>query len=60
MIDKTRRQLLGADVVKDNVQRAEKALQKMEISLKAQYPTLIIETIDLFSSSINKDWTKAD
>lgn len=45
VIDKTGKQLLGADIVKDNVQRAENALRQMEMSLKAQYPTLIIETI---------------
>lgn len=45
VIDKTGKQLLGADIVKDNVQRAENTLRQMEVSLKAQYPTLIIETI---------------
>jgi nucleotide-binding universal stress UspA family protein len=45
VIDKTGKQLLGADIVKGNVQRAENALRQMEISLKTKYPTLIIETI---------------
>lgn len=45
VIDRTGKQLLGADVVKDNVQRAEKKLQQMRASLKSQYPALIIETI---------------
>ncbi len=45
VIDKTGKQLLGTDIVKDNVQRAENALRQMEVSLKAQYPKLIIETI---------------
>ncbi|SQA90096.1 universal stress protein UspC [Chryseobacterium balustinum] len=45
VIDKTGKQLLGADIVKGDVQRAENALRQMEISLKTKYPTLIIETI---------------
>lgn len=45
VIDKTGKQLLGADIVKDNVQRAENALREIELSLKAKYPKLIIETI---------------
>lgn len=45
VIDKTGKQLLGADIVQDNVEKAEIALQKLERSLRSKYPKLFIQTI---------------
>lgn len=45
VIDKTGKQLLGADIVKDNVKRAEDKLKKLKLSLQAEYPKLFIETV---------------
>ncbi|MFY1045764.1 universal stress protein [Chryseobacterium sp. GP-SGM7] len=57
VIDKTGKQLLGADVVKNNVKRVEKTFQKMKTSLVSEYPKLVIETIltsDTLINGINK------
>ena len=57
VIDKTGKQLLGADIVQDNVEKAEKALQKLELSLKTKYPKLFIESIlknDILIHGINE------
>lgn len=56
VIDKTGRQLLGADIVKDNVQRAEHTLENLRISLAAAHPKLFIETVlktDSLTGAIN-------
>lgn len=45
VIDKSGKQLLGADIVKDNVERAENALEKLKISLAEEFPRLFIETV---------------
>jgi len=57
VIDKTGKQLLGADIVKDNVELAEKAIQQLKASLKSDYPDLVIETLikhDHLIQSINQ------
>lgn len=45
VIDKTGKQLLGADIVQDNIEKAESALRQLELSLQEQNPKLFIQTI---------------
>ncbi len=61
--DRTGRQVLGSDTVAENVSNAETALGEIEISLKKQFPQLIIQTVlknDSLIQAVNETVSNED
>lgn len=45
VVDRTGKQVLGSDIINENIEKAETSLESLKIDLKNQYPDLYIETV---------------
>ena len=45
MIDRTGKQVLGSDIIKENLEKAQAALTSLKSKIQEQYPDLLIETV---------------
>ncbi|MCX8525544.1 universal stress protein [Chryseobacterium formosus] len=45
IIDRTGKQIIGAETINENFLKTQRALKELEISLKAQYPVLEIQSV---------------
>lgn len=44
VVDRTGKQVLGSDIINENIEKAETSLENLKVDLKNQYPDLYIET----------------
>lgn len=57
VVDRTGKQVLGSDIINENIEKAETSLESLKIDLKNQYPDLYIETViknDILIHGINE------
>jgi len=45
VIDRTGKQVLGSDIIKENLEKAQAALTSLKSKIQEQYPDLLIETV---------------
>ncbi len=45
VIDRTGKQVLGSDIIKENLEKAQTALTNLKSKIQEQYPDLLIETV---------------
>ena len=45
VIDRTGKQVLGSDIIKENLEKAQAALTNLKSKIQEQYPDLLIETV---------------
>ncbi len=45
VIDRTGKQVLGSDIIKENLEKAQTALTSLKSKIQEQYPDLLIETV---------------